>query len=53
MNIFFSDKNEKPSDESEGYRGCIINLLGNEYWLEPVYAVGRGEENYKPTGNVH
>ena len=50
MNIFFSDKNEKPSDESEGYRGCIINLLGNEYWLEQRTGSMRLSDDYKPTG---
>ena len=28
----------------------IINLLGNEYWLEPVNVVDDLGFNYKPTG---
>ena len=28
----------------------IINLLGNEYWLELVRVVAQTLQNYKPTG---
>ena len=28
----------------------IINLLGNEYWLEPGDLLNRFENYYKPTG---
>ena len=33
----------------ENFAG-IINLLGNEYWLEPLALEGRGLLDYKPTG---
>ena len=31
-------------------RVIIINLLGNEYWLELYLAQSKEESNYKPTG---
>ena len=28
----------------------IINLLGNEYWLEPMCVICAAKPDYKPTG---
>ena len=34
----------------EGNQNAIINLLGNEYWLEQEMREGDVLLNYKPTG---
>ena len=37
-------------DDSVALFAFIINLLGNEYWLEPYRAKQRIGVYYKPTG---